>query len=310
MFSKHTESNSTTDLAQTLSTPKHFDLNNAYAYESWQKAKLAPYPLSLNNLMVNIEDNQAISKSELQIIRRHCETFNFALYDIGLLDDDNRIPLRIATQLGLTISDQHLCGDKVGISAIKVGKKRAPGEYIPYTNKPINWHTDGYYNQSNQKILSMILHCAQNAMSGGENGFFDHEILYILLRNENPEYINALMQEDVMTIPENIQDGHVIREAQTGPVFSVYPWGLHMRYTARTKSIIWKKDPIVKQAVEKIREILNSDSIYNIAHQFSPGQGVISNNVLHMRTAFEDSDTAKQQRLIYRMRFYERMSGV
>jgi len=308
MFNKHTESNSTTYLAQTSSTLKHFDLSNAYEYESWHKAKLAPYPLNLNNLMVNINNNQAISNSELRNIRRNCQAFNFALYDIGLRNDDNRIPLQIATQLGLTISDQHLCGDKVGLSAIKVSNKRAPGEYIPYTNKPINWHTDGYYNQSHQKILSMLLHCAQDAMSGGENAFFDHEILYILLRNENPEYINVLMQDDVMTIPENVQDGHVIREAQTGPVFSVFPWGLHMRYTARTKSIVWKDDPIVKQAVEKIREILNSDSIYKVTYQFLPGQGVISNNVLHMRTAFEDSRTLEQQRLIYRMRFYERMN--
>jgi len=286
----------------------HLNLHNAYAYESWQKAKLAPYPLKLNKLMVNINDNQVISRSELQVIRHNCEKFNFALYDIGLVDDDNRIPLQIATQLGLRVSDKHLCGDKVGLSAIKVGKKLAPGEYIPYTNKAINWHTDGYYNQDDQKIMSMILHCAQNAASGGENAFFDHEVLYILLRNENPEYINALMQNDVMTIPENIQDGRVIRKAQTGPVFSVYPWGLHMRYTARTKSIIWKDDPIVHQAVKKIREILNSDTIYKVTHQFSPGQGVISNNVLHMRTSFEDSGDPAQQRLIYRMRFYERMN--
>ena len=115
------------------------------------------------------------------------------------------------------------------------------------------------------------------------------------------------MQYDVLTSPENVQAGRVIREAQTGPVFSVYPWGLHMRYTARTKSIIWKDDPVVQQAVKKIREILNSASIYKVTHRFSPGQGVISNNVLHMRTAFEDSDNPEQQRLIYRMRFYERM---
>jgi len=307
MFNKQTNSISTTHLARTSNTPKHFDLNNAYAYESWQKAKLAPYPLNLNNIMVNIADNQSISKSELQIIRRHCELYNFAFYETGSLNDDNRIPLQIATQLGLTVSDKHLCGDKVGLSEIKVSKKLAPGEYIPYTNKAINWHTDGYYNRDDQKILSMILHCAQKASSGGENAFFDHEILYILLRNENPEYVSALMENDVMTIPENVQDGRVIREAQTGPVFSVYPWGLHMRYTARTKSIIWKDESIVRQAVKKIYEILNSDSIYKVTYQFSPGQGVISNNVLHMRTAFEDSADPSHQRLVYRMRFYERM---
>ena len=291
--------------------PNYLNLNELYAYEQWSKAKLSLYPLNIDDQILKIKDFKLLSHTDLQNIGHNCERFNFALYDIGLADNDSRIPLQIATQLGLKVSDKHLCGDKVGISAIKVSEKRAPGEYIPYTNKPINWHTDGYYNQSNQKILSMVLHCAQNAISGGENAFFDHEILYILLRNENPDYIRVLMDENVMTIPENVQDGQVIREAQCGPVFSVYPWGLHMRYTARTKSIVWKNDPLVSEAIKKIREILNSDSIYKVRHSFLPGQGVFSNNVLHMRTGFEDSEDndMDHHRLIYRMRFYERMKN-
>ena len=288
--------------------PSHFELADVYAYHSWREAKIAPYPMSFNDLRVKINDYRFISNVDLNSIGDNCKRFNFSFYDLGTVADDRQIPLDIARQLGLSVSDKHLCGDKVGLSEIKVSEKRAPGEYIPYTNKPINWHTDGYYNQSEHKILSMILHCAHNAALGGGNGYFDHEILYILLRDENPDFIKVLMEDDVLTIPENVQDGKVIREAQTGPVFSIYPWGLHMRYTARTKSIIWKKDPVVQRAVEKIGEILDSDSIYKITHQFLPGQGVVSNNVLHMRTAFEDTNTAEDQRLIYRMRFYERMT--
>ena len=28
------------------------------------------------------------------------------------------------------------------------------GEFIPYTHKPINWHTDGYYNTLDRRSVS------------------------------------------------------------------------------------------------------------------------------------------------------------
>jgi len=304
MFSKSASINN----PNYASIPDHLDLSNAYAYDQWRKAKLAPYPLKSTNLIIPINDYQTITSDELKSIGQLCEKFNFALYDIGLASNNKRIPILLARQLGLNVSDKHLCGDKVGVSTIHVSEKRAPGEYIPYTNKGINWHTDGYYNQQDQKILSMILHCAQNAEKGGENAFFDYDILYILLRDENPDYIDVLMHDDVMTIPENVQNGKLIRATQTGPVFSQFAWGLHLRYTARTKSILWKKEPLVQKAVNRIQEILQSANEYRIDFRFSPGQGVISNNVLHMRTSFQDSADKAQQRLIYRMRFYERMN--
>jgi hypothetical protein len=66
------------------------------------------------------------------------------------------------------------------------------GDFIPYTHKPINWHTDGYYNTLDRRILGMTLHCAQDAEAGGENALLDHEIAYIQLRDANPDYIAAL----------------------------------------------------------------------------------------------------------------------
>ncbi|MDH3512590.1 MAG: taurine catabolism dioxygenase TauD, partial [Gammaproteobacteria bacterium] len=38
-----------------------------------------------------------------------------------------------------------------------------------------------------------------------------------------------------------------------------------------------------------------------------PGQGLISNNVLHNRTAFEDGPSRK--RLLYRARFFDRINS-
>ena len=51
------------------------------------------------------------------------------------------------------------------------------------------------------------MHCVSPAKSGGENSYLDPEIAYILMRDENPDYIAALMQDDVMMIPANEIDG-------------------------------------------------------------------------------------------------------
>ena len=65
-----------------------------------------------------------------------------------------------------------------------------------------------------------MLHCVQSAASGGENALMDHEVAYILLRDENPDYIRAFMQPDAMTIPPRMDEkGETARRVETGPVF-------------------------------------------------------------------------------------------
>jgi len=45
-----------------------------------------------------------------------------------------------------------------------------------------------------------LLYCAQDATEGGENQLLDHEIAYILLRDADPRFIEALMHPAAMTI--------------------------------------------------------------------------------------------------------------
>ena len=52
-----------------------------------------------------------------------------------------------------------------------------------------------------------MLHCVSPAADGGENGLLDPEIAYLRLRDENPEFIRALMAPDAMTIPANTEEG-------------------------------------------------------------------------------------------------------
>ena len=310
----------------------HFDLKNEKAYLDWREKKLSYYHSESSPIVkpVEISDYRKLSNAERCKIKQQISGRNFSLYRVrNYADDQSDIPVSMAKQLGLLKSDKHLCGDEIGLSQIKVTKKKGVGEYIPYTNNAINWHTDGYYNDADKKIHSMILHCESDALEGGDNAFIDHEIVYILLRDENPDYITALSDENVLIIPENRQEDVLIRAEQSGPVFSVCPWGLHMRYTARTKSIIWRDDALTERAVARIREIYNDDSIYKTEYRLHPGEGVLSNNILHMRTKFLDDHSAeletkasadarikkpeklakientKNPRLMYRMRFYQ-----
>jgi len=116
------------------------------------------------------------------------------------------------------------------------------------------------------------------------------------------------MHPAAMTIPPNIENGKEIRGAQSGPVFSVDPLSgcLHMRYSARKRNIEWRDDKLTLEAAAKITELLDDESMV-FRYQLQAGQGVICNNILHNRTAFEDS--AEQQRLMYRARYYDRIKN-
>jgi hypothetical protein len=147
------------------------------------------------------------------------------------------------------------------------------------------------------------------AAAGGENRLLDPEIAYILLRDADPEYVRALSVRDAMTIPANTAEGTEIRAAQTGPVFSVVSGALHMRYTARTRSIEWQADETTRAAVQFLGRILDADSPYVFAHRLAGGQGLVCNNVLHNRSAFTDDPALGLRRLVYRARYSDRIVG-
>lgn len=268
--------------------------------------------------MVPLADPFALSEDEKKQLLDKCLISNMAFYCCNSADTDitdKNLLQVLGLQLGLSDLDSNLCADEDDISSLKVatGGKRHEG-YIPYTNRPISWHTDGYYNQYSHRIRGMILHCASDAAEGGENQLLDHEIVYIRIRDEDPEYIKALMKVDVMTIPPNVENGVEIRSARTGSVFSVdsETGCLHMRYTARKRSIEWKQDTVTQEAVQFLEGLLSEDKDHILSTRLQPGQGVVCNNVLHNRKGFMDDPDSKQQckqRLFYRARYFNRIAG-
>ena len=287
------------------STP--FSLEDEGAYRRWRDGKLAAWPADPEALWVAVRDPGNLRDAERRGIAERCAAFNLAFYASERGSDASRGDIRaLGEALGLTGIDRNPEGGADGIAAIRVAEGGPAGEYIPYTNRSLNWHTDGYYNPVERPIRGVIMHCVRQGGSGGASRFLDHEIAYILLRDENPAYVEALMAPDAMTIPANA-DPRFPRPARSGPVFSVDPRSgrLHMRYTARRRSIVWKAGAAA-EAAECLRALLDGASACTIDTRLAPGQGVVCNNVLHARSAFDDG--GGEGRLLWRARYRQRVA--
>jgi hypothetical protein len=220
---------------------------------------------------------------------------------------DKSLIRELGRHFGLERLDHNMCADEDAITSLTVQSDALHQGYIPYTNRPIAWHTDGYYNDLQHQIHALLLHCVQPAARGGENQLLDHEVLYIQLRDENPDYIRALMHPLAMTIPPNRGDGETLRPARSGPVFMIRQDGrLHMRYTDRKRSIEWRDDALTRDAVAALKARLHGDASYQYEGKLQAGQGLICNNVLHTRKGFEDGSA---ERLLYRARYFDAISG-
>ncbi len=292
---------------KNISTP--FDIDNNDAYEKWRDNKLKDYPQSLGELVVEINDPRTLSQAEHKALLDVCRKTNMVIYagKTGT-DPDPEIPLSMGRNFGVESLDNNWLADDSGLTSLTVAEDGIRQRYIPYTNKAINWHTDGYYNSRKNQIHALLLHVVQRAAQGGENALMDHEIAYILLREKNPDYIRVLMGPEVMTIPARIEEGKVARAEEAGPVFSITEQGdLHMRYTIRVNNVIWSEDATTKDALEYLSLILNSDSPYIFRGLLESGMGLISNNVLHDRASFTDSEEYKRH--FYRARYFNRLQG-
>ncbi len=288
-----------------------FDLDNRDAYRRWRDARLAAAPTRLADLIVEVGDPRRLTQAERAALLDRCKRANMAIYAGQTGDDPNKaIPVELGAQLGLRRLDHNPGADEDAVTSLKVQTDPQHAGYIPYSDKPIAWHTDGYYNAPEAQIRGVLLHCVHPAAEGGANALLDHEIVYCLVRDRDPEHIRALMQPDCMTIPANGADGGEmgdLRPERPGPVFSVDPNGcLHMRYTHRTRNIRWRDDPQTAAAVDCLKTVIHTHSERHFEGRLEPGWGLLCNNVLHTRTGFVDGPVP---RLLYRARYYDRIAG-
>jgi len=285
-----------------------FSPGNDAAYQRWREGRLRYAAPVLSDLLVTIENPGRLSNDEKAALLERCTNFNMVIYQLqDLAQQDKSLVHALGQQLAMDKLDANLRADEDRVSSLQV-RAQTGNQYIPYTNKALSWHTDGYYNPLDKQIFGIIMHCVRPAAAGGVNSLFDPDVMYIALRDEDPAYIEALMHPQAMTIPDNVEHGKVIRAAQAGPVFMTRPDGrLHMRFSARKRNIIWRDTPDTLAAVEKINQRLADEAnVFKVA--LRAGQGIICNNVLHNRTGFVDSET--QKRLMYRARYFDAVHQV
>lgn len=283
-----------------------FDLENETAYQQWRTSKLSPLKKAKIS-PVSIDNPDSLSIHEYNALSSQIGLFNMAIFKLPADQEINSDSLKaFGAQVGLQRLDSNLYASESDISELRVVDKGRRGEYIPYTNRPLGWHTDGYYNNPDKTIRAFILYCANNAAEGGANQLLDPELAYIYLRDLDTNLIDALMQPDAFTIPETVEDGVCIRPEQKNPVFQIDPASgdLLMRYTQRKTHIQWREDDRTQKALSLLGGLLAGDSDHILNVRLNPGEGLICNNVLHNRSAF--TDNPEQPRTLLRARYYDR----
>ncbi len=324
-------------------------------YKRWKAYRIDRYITDPSQLIVPIRNPDQLTCSEKRALLETINRNNFAVYQYepeygtrtapmregrsGVAPNSIASPIasqdkryiRICQQLGLvhSIANPESGPDNVTLiqdmnqseNGLPIenssSNNTTPKRYIPYTNKPLGWHTDGYYNPTIQIVRSFILHCDQAASAGGDNELVDPEMIYLQLRNANPQWAEALTHPDVMTIPSNVVDNQILRKEFQGPVFVTDKdtGYFYTRYTERKRHIQWKQDLVTTKALEAMRQLLEDESRFKIKIRLKPGQGLICNNVIHRRTSFSDMPSdlnahhySTLKRCLHRIRFTDRLS--
>ena len=285
-------------------------LENETAYQAWRAHKLDERLGLLPTRVFTLNQQGQITASLLAALQRQVRAFNVVIFECvdeaRCSEFDTTEFLALNRQFGLHELDMNLGAEEDKVTALRVVEatdRRA--QYIPYSNRAMNWHTDCYYYPSGRRIAAFALYCVHQAGRGGSNYLFDHEMMYMRIRDQSPDLLQALMCDDLMRIPANVQGNRVIRAEESGPVFSLRPisCALDMRYTSRPHNIVWKSDKRSERALNLVREILmDGDAMTEIRLQ--RGQGMVCNNILHGRQAFHDAP-GQPGRLIYRARYYD-----
>ena len=263
----------------------------------WAEEKEKNIPQNSDGILVNIHDINNVKTSEIDKIKETIYKYNSCIYSSKIALKSNTNLLKFVELVGMKTYDCNNI-ESNEISTI-TPLQNSKINYIPYTDKLLNWHTDGYYDK--KSIFSWLLHCVNPATQGGENYLLDHELVLreYLLRNDD---INNLMAEDALTIPASKDTS---RSEISTYIFSFknkYK-RLHMRFSMRKDNI--GTSAKASPAIIKLKEIIENDCAkYSLTYKLQKNEGIITNNILHGRKAFKDD---KVKRKLLRIRSYERL---
>ena len=281
------------------------------AVSRWCDARREAHARGGAERWIEIEDPYRLRAAERDAVASQCARFNLALYRFAQGRSDPGALSAFASALGLHRRDQTLGADHRGVATVRVERNRHGPEMIPFTQRALNWHTDGYYSTPERSVRGVVMHCASPAESGGENALLDPDLVFAALHGQDPALVEALAHPGAMTIPAHEADGAVVRPVRTGPVFRFlddFP-SLHMRYTMRTRSIRWRSTRDTARAVAALEATIASLAAHHVHVRFEANEGVICNNVLHRRSAFVDGEDETSRRVMLRIRSFDPVSS-
>ena len=125
-------------------------------FKQWASDKEDNIPLNIDDLKIDIRDINHVSLKEIAMIKDKIKRFNCCIYKSqqDLLAQADLI--NFAKSIGMKTYDSNNVHNSP-VSSIMPIETEESLNYIPYTNKKLNWHTDGYYNE--KPIFSWLLHC-------------------------------------------------------------------------------------------------------------------------------------------------------
>lgn len=283
--------------------PKRFDLGTQEDYLKWRDEKLAAYPRDVGGLVVELGDMTAITPAEKTKILETVERANMCIYTAGSAELEAGSLLALGQQLGVTRTDKssrHAQSDELTDSGIL-------GKAIPFSTRHCNWHTDATYYGSDKTIEALFLLCKRPAIEGGSNKVLDHEVLYIHLRDQDPDALAVLMNRDCFNY-RNPATGE-IDMSLGGKVFWANADGhLCHRFSFRKTDMAWSEESDVLAARKVLESLISDEPEQVIEGRLESGMGLISNNVLHTREKLLDSADPTKKRLLFRARFYDRVN--
>ncbi len=233
----------------------------------WAEKKEKNIPQNIDGISVNIHDINNVKNSEIAKIKETINKYNSCIYSSKIALKSNANLLKFAELVGMKTYDcNNLETNEISTITPLASNKI---NYIPYTDKSLNWHTDGYYDR--KSIFSWLLHCVNPATQGGENYLLDHELVlreYVIRHND----INNLMAEDALTIPESKDTS---RSEISTYIFSFenkYK-KLHMRFSMRKDNI--DMSPKASGAITKLKKIIENDcGKYSLTYKLQKNEGL------------------------------------
>jgi len=267
-------------------------------FKLWAAEKEANTPSNINDLKIDIKDINNVQSSEINMIRVLIKRYNCCIYNSNTDLNSKAHLISFAQSIGMMTYDINNI-DNDSVCSITKNKHKNIKGYIPYTDKALNWHTDGYYDQ--KPIHSWLLHCVVPAQEGGENRLLDHELVirqYVLKHDD----IDLLERDNAFIIPGNKDAGRLDTESYVCSNNNKYK-KLHMKFSMRKDNI--RLDENVKVAMTKMKDIILDDcKKYYLTYKLSKNEGIIANNILHGRNAYKDGENMRE---ILRIRSYERI---